>query len=216
MKKKIIIAVLCLSVLGIGFGSSSARAMSISDIQALIQKLENMVIQLQQQLMAIKGNVSPSSVMSSKLCLTSNNLSYGMTNDNVKILQEGLKRDPSVFSPYKGEPAVSTGHFGPRTRAAVIAFQSKYGLPIKGYADLATKNKFNQLYCYNTTSQSSCDSLCKTKGYKRGSCDCALGDYLTPSPIDIGWTSDCACSAYEKQLQEKGIGTKCGHCCCRN
>jgi len=157
--KKLIIAVLCLSIMGIGFNSSSAQAMSLSDIQALAQQLQQTVFQLQQQLISITSARKSTPSAPVKLCLSSN-LSYGMTSSQVRILQEGLKRDPSVFPPYPGQPAVSTGHFGPLTKAAVIRFQNKYAPEIltpwgrtiaTGIVDIATRSKFNKLYCYNTT-----------------------------------------------------------------
>ena len=156
MKKSYILVPLLVGILMISaVHVPAAKAMNIADILVQIQQLQKVVAQLQQQLLSIlapgRNISSPVNVKPAKLCLSSD-LYYGITGNQVRILQEGLKRDPSVFPPYPGEPAVSTGHFGPKTRAAVINFQIKYHLPVTGKVDYSARAKFNELYCYNTTS----------------------------------------------------------------
>jgi len=237
--KKFIIVVLCLSIMGIGFNSSSAQATSLADMQILIQQLQRMIIQLQQQLISITSARKSTSSAPIKLCLSSN-LSYGMTSNQVRILQEGLKRDPSVFPPYPGQPAVSTGHFGPKTRAAVIRFQIKYNIRLTGQVDPQTRAKFNELHCYNTTTttnKKSCQEACKEKGYALGYCHSwpVSKEYWPANMqeeekacigvsfpfINIGWTADC--KIISPNSKDRGIISPDSRgreleatCCCTN
>ncbi len=57
--------------------------------------------------------------------------------------------------------------------------------------------------------QQTCDSICKSKGYQRGTCICTLGDYQSAPPVNIGNTPDCQ-KEHEEYPKDKYNGT----CCC--
>ena len=72
-------------------------------------------------------------------------LAYGMSNDQVRILQTILARDTSIYP----EGSV-TGYFGPATLRAVKAFQTKYNIANfgdvgYGFVGPATRAKLNSL-----------------------------------------------------------------------
>ncbi|KKS98277.1 MAG: Peptidoglycan-binding domain 1 protein, partial [Candidatus Giovannonibacteria bacterium GW2011_GWA1_43_15] len=64
----------------------------------------------------------------------------GMTNEQVKLLQQLLAKDPSI---YTGE---ATGYYGNLTQKAVEKFQQKYGIEVTGVAGPKTRAKLNELY----------------------------------------------------------------------
>lgn len=71
-------------------------------------------------------------------------LREGDESETVRVLQEYL----AYISEYIPEiPATSpTGYFGTRTRAAVEALQSAYGLPVTGYVNAITWSYITELY----------------------------------------------------------------------
>jgi peptidoglycan hydrolase-like protein with peptidoglycan-binding domain len=73
------------------------------------------------------------------------NLSYGMTDPEVSILQQFLARDPSVYP-----QGLVTGYYGTATQQAVQEFQLNQTLSIPsqdyGQVDAITRAKLNVLY----------------------------------------------------------------------
>ena len=65
---------------------------------------------------------------------------FGYQNDQVKLLQQYLSRDPSIYT------GPITGYYGPLTKAAVIKFQKKYGIEQTGLAGPVTRKKLNEVY----------------------------------------------------------------------
>ena len=63
---------------------------------------------------------------------------YGDSGESVKTIQKFLKR----LGIYKGKIG---GHYKTRTRAAVKAFQKKYGLKVDGYFGQECLAKYNKL-----------------------------------------------------------------------
>ena len=144
MSKKIIAFALA-AVFAFGM-IAPANADTAADLQAQIASLLAQIQQLQQQLTAAQGGAATTT----GLCLSAN-LKKGMKGDAVKTLQEGLKQDPSVYP-----EGLTTGYFGPLTKAAVIRFQEKYASDIlapwgltkgTGFVGSTTRAKFNALYC---------------------------------------------------------------------
>jgi len=141
MNKKIIA-----SVLAVAFAVSmvsSASAVTVEELQAQITALLAQITLLQSQ-------ISGQTATTTGLCL-SGDLSLGMTSAEVTSLQQGLKQDVSVYP-----EGLTTGYFGPLTKAAVIRFQDKYASEVlaswgltkgTGYAGSTTRAKFNALYC---------------------------------------------------------------------
>lgn len=66
-----------------------------------------------------------------------NNLSEGMTSDEVRELQEQLRAEGFFTFP------TSTGYFGPITRAAVVAYQTAKGIPATGFVGPLTRAALN-------------------------------------------------------------------------
>lgn len=82
------------------------------------------------------------------LILLTKDLKYGMWDEEVKILQTFLAKDPAIYP----EKQV-TGLFGPATRRAVIRFQNKYATELlaprgltkgDGLVDVLVRTKINQ------------------------------------------------------------------------
>ena len=65
---------------------------------------------------------------------------FGYQNEQVKLLQQYLSRDPSIYI------GPITGYYGPLTKAAVIRFQKKYNIEQTGLAGPQTRQKLNELY----------------------------------------------------------------------
>lgn len=71
-----------------------------------------------------------------------NNLSVGIRNDEVKILQDCLK-----FLGCLSKEQESTGYFGIITKTATILFQQRYGIqPTSGFVGSLTRAKLNELF----------------------------------------------------------------------
>ncbi|MDD4122845.1 MAG: peptidoglycan-binding domain-containing protein [Candidatus Pacebacteria bacterium] len=129
--KKFIAIVLCLFMLvpGISYGQEI-------DLQILI----NLIIQLQQQIIALQqarmNNSNTFNVTSSqeKYCFYSN-LKYGQRNYMVTKLQKVIGiQDP-------------TGYFGSQTLAAVKEYQSNNGIDNTGYVGPLTRKALNDEFC---------------------------------------------------------------------
>lgn len=69
------------------------------------------------------------------------NLDFGMTDPDVKALQDVLKYEG--FFPTDRE---STGYFGALTKSGVLEFQKKYGIDQVGRVGPLTRSKLNELY----------------------------------------------------------------------
>jgi peptidoglycan hydrolase-like protein with peptidoglycan-binding domain len=139
IKNKIITA-LTLAVL-VAPGISLAQTMSVAQLQAEIQSLTAQLTQLEAQLTAAGGSTTP-------WCYTfNNNLSIGMTSNEVTELQTALQKD--------GESVTVNGTFDDQTAAAVTTFQEKYQSTIlapyglnngTGYAGKGTRAELNSLF----------------------------------------------------------------------
>ncbi len=71
-------------------------------------------------------------------------LREGTTSEYVRLLQTYLS---FIHETYPEIGAVSTtGYFGPVTRASVMAFQERFGLPVSGIVGAATWNAITSLY----------------------------------------------------------------------
>jgi Putative peptidoglycan-binding domain-containing protein len=73
-----------------------------------------------------------------------NDLTTGSSGANVRMIQEQLNRIAQV---YTAIPAIAVdGAFGPKTAAAVKAFQQVFGLPATGVVDIGTWYKISAIY----------------------------------------------------------------------
>lgn len=68
-------------------------------------------------------------------------LKYGMTNDDVKRLQELLASDPEIYP-----EGIISGWFGQLTKKAVMAFQKKYGIEPVGIVGPKTRAKIQEVF----------------------------------------------------------------------
>ena len=136
MKKFIISGTLCALAMAGGVAAphvvaaeSTNPAKSQSDSSAKIEQLMKLITELKGKLSAAQGQVQE--LMS--------NLSEGAQGDDVLKAQEILASDPAVF---KVKP---TGYFGPMTKEAIKKFQERYGLPVTGELDEATRAALQEL-----------------------------------------------------------------------
>ena len=124
-----------------------------------IEELQAQINALLQQIAALQGTTVTTT--GTPLCLTKT-LKFGMTDAEVKTLQQGLNKDAAtvVATTGAGSAGNETTYFGTLTQAAVIKFQEKYAadilLPLgltkgTGIVASATRTKFNALYCTPTT-----------------------------------------------------------------
>ena len=102
---------------------------SNTEMLAKIQDLMKLITDLQAKLAQIRGEVQE----------LTRDLALGAKDDDVKKIQQLLASDPSLFGV---EP---TGYFGPITEAAIKKFQERYGLPVTGIVDEATREVMKEL-----------------------------------------------------------------------
>ena len=93
---------------------------------------------------SVSSSTIDTSTSSNNLCASmSINLYFGLKNsDMVKCLQQFLKSQGQDIYP----EGYVTGYFGSLTKAAVIRFQKKYGIPSTGFVGILTRTKINSLY----------------------------------------------------------------------
>lgn len=98
----------------------------VADLQAEMEKLNKQRADLTQQ------------IIDTRIALTKN-LREGMTDEEVKVLQELLALDPTVYP-----EGLVTGYYGPLTTKAVMKFQEKYGIETVGMVGPKTLAKLNE------------------------------------------------------------------------
>jgi peptidoglycan hydrolase-like protein with peptidoglycan-binding domain len=131
MKKLIISSTLCaVLVLGAGVAhaetaSTTTTTTSTSSMLAKIQELMKLIAELQAKLTAARGEIK--------------DLMKGAEGAEVKEIQELLASDPSIFG------VKPTGYYGPLTEEAIKKFQARYGLPVTGIVDEATREVMREL-----------------------------------------------------------------------
>lgn len=115
----------------------------VEEEEVLIQKLLAQIEDLKKKIAALQKNPGGSS-QNNDLCFQLNgNLYFGVSGSsgNVKCLQHFLKNQGKEIYP----EGLVTGYFGSLTRAAVIRFQNRYGIPATGFVGILTRTKINQL-----------------------------------------------------------------------
>ncbi|MBI4132956.1 MAG: peptidoglycan-binding protein, partial [Candidatus Sungbacteria bacterium] len=68
-------------------------------------------------------------------------LRVGSRGADVRVLQQLLAQDPTLYPERK-----VTGYYATNTRAAIRRFQERYGLPVTGSVDTATRTKLNEVF----------------------------------------------------------------------
>ncbi len=114
-----------------------------SDLQNQINSLMATINALQAQLSATTGGSTVSTGYT-----FNTNLTVGSKGVDVLNLQKvlNMSADTKVASTGAGSPGSETQTFGPATKAAVMKFQTKYGIsPVAGYVGALTRAKLNSM-----------------------------------------------------------------------
>lgn len=141
-KMKRIAAVSLAAVLFAG-SASTALAQTSSSTDALFNQVQSLLKQvksLQDQIEALNAKKSQLSADLQETLRLTKSLSLGMTNEEVKFLQEILAADPGVYP-----EGLVTGFYGSLTEKAVKKFQAKYGIEQAGIVGPKTMSKMNEL-----------------------------------------------------------------------
>jgi len=145
--KKFIIVISFLAIFGLTFNFSAptAQAMTVAELQRLMQQIE----QLQAQVVELQRQIAARQTQPDAWCHNFNiNLRHGDSGQEVRALQTALEKQDFY-------ERVITGNFDEYTAAAVVAFQEKYrenilapsGLPRgTGFVGPATRAKLNELF----------------------------------------------------------------------
>ncbi len=142
-KKLSLVLLLSFCLVGSIALASSVRAISTSEIQALIDQIKAQIAQLQAQLLAL----SPSSSTPAWCHTFNSNLGFANSGSpEVSALHTALGKE-NISS---GTDDATT--YAEDTAAAVVLLQAKYGIRQTGYVGPLTRAKLNSLYgCSNPT-----------------------------------------------------------------
>ena len=150
--KKIITLIVCLVILtSISYIPVLAQTTStvstfqelFQSLQQQIEKLRNQIEALEKQLESIrqsKGEIKETVKEVKEILKLVRQLRFGMTGDDVKLLQEILATDSDIYP-----EGLITGYFGPMTERAVKRFQKKVGLEQVGNVGPKTFSKINEI-----------------------------------------------------------------------
>jgi len=108
----------------------------------IIEKLQQQILALKQQLAQLQMQIAlQKTYQSNSTCsLFTSDLSYGMTSNEVKCLQQFLANLGPEIYPEK----LITGYYGPLTMAAVKRYQALKGIIATGYFGPLTRAQVNQ------------------------------------------------------------------------
>ena len=120
---------------------------SVTSSTTITASQQGMIDQLKALQTQIMGLQQQQQTIFSQLSVT---LNQGSKGENVKLLQQLLSQDPSVYP----EGTIS-GFFGHRTSEAVKRFQRKHGLDQAGNVGPKTLRKLNEIFGHNGTSTGS-------------------------------------------------------------
>ena len=157
LSPKILLIIILFASLGFFFNSdiSEVKAMTVSELQALIAQLQAQIASLQQQITKSEPAVAV------PWCHTFNvSMAFGNTGSEVKALQIALQKEGCLAAGVDYS-AAAVNTFDQTTFAAVIKFQEKYKAEVltpaglkygTGFVGAGTKAKLNKLYgCASTT-----------------------------------------------------------------
>jgi len=132
------------------FSLSISAEIENEEEEKLIEQLKLQIAELQKQIAEITAKINALLQQQNPYQEISQNLYFGMKNQQVSYLQEFLKEQGKDIYPEE----LVTGYFGILTKNAVIRFQNKYADEIlypldlfsgTGFVGLSTRNKINQL-----------------------------------------------------------------------
>ncbi len=134
--KKYLTGLFFVALVTVAVVPTSARAettsSSVSGMLELLQTLMKQVEALQKQLAELKGDISEE---------IRDGLKEGMTNDDIRKIQELLATDPEIYP--KG---LASGYYGPLTKDAVKKFQKRHDLAETGVVDAETKKLMQEYF----------------------------------------------------------------------
>ncbi len=124
-------------VLAIPAGDARAQTntTNISDLLVTLQGLMKQVEELKARLAEITGDISDVRAEIKA------GLREGMTDEDIKKLQELLATDPDIYP-----RGLVTGYFGPLTVDAIKRFQERHGLTVTGVIDEETRALINEYF----------------------------------------------------------------------
>jgi hypothetical protein len=146
------------------FDVSNAKALTLAEIRALIQQLQQQIAQLQQQLAEVEEGPE---VWCHDFKVK---LRYGNTGNEVLALQAALEKEGFSVSDSEKQGVAS---FGDHTTSAVVGFQEKYkeevlspwGLKYgTGYVGSTTLAKLDELYGCKEEEKTTCKPKCSAIG----------------------------------------------------
>jgi len=138
---------------GVMAGPARAAALTSAQVSAIVSLLQSFgadATTVANVTASLNGQATPGTPATGGSCSTqwNTNLTVGSTGADVMALQKFLNMDSStmVASSGAGSPGMETSTFGPATKAAVMKFQTKYGIsPVAGYVGALTRAKLNSL-----------------------------------------------------------------------
>ena len=117
--------------------ATSTTSALTSQLQALLKQVSE--LQAQMEKLNKERVVLTKDIIETRIALTKN-LREGMTDEEIKVLQELLAQDPVIYP-----EGLVTGYWGPLTTKAIKRFQEKHGIEAVGEVGPKTKAKLNEL-----------------------------------------------------------------------
>ena len=118
----------------------TATASASTDVSSFIEKLKALIAKvadLRSQISTAKTDIA--SVQSDIKDSITSTYKEGMTNDQIKQIQDLLSSDKTIYP-----EGLTTGYFGQLTKNALMRFQDKHGLAKTGEVDQDTKDVLNE------------------------------------------------------------------------
>lgn len=148
MKRIIIISIgiiFVFSIFAVPILAKPAKKVDLAELQALIQQLQQQIQELEAKIEALlEAKEIKQAGKEVKITLRLiQQLRWGMTGEDVELLQEILKTDPEIYP-----EGLVTGYFGPLTYNAVKKFQKAAGIDQVGQVGPKTLSKINELLEY--------------------------------------------------------------------
>jgi len=148
--KKVIVILSIIVLSGLPFLPVLAEETESASMSELIETLREQIEELKAQIEAIQGKLALLRQSKSELKETTKeikatlrlirHLRFGMSGEDVELLQEILSTDPDVYP-----EGLVTGYFGPLTRNAVKRFQKMAGIEQAGVVGPKTMARINEL-----------------------------------------------------------------------